>query len=75
MLLTPEQVAEADKLGLTYLEYGVALRSHIDPGRYAARKAEIQAERARWDAKMAALEAWAVENAPASTGVDAGEAE
>ena len=71
MLLSPEQVAEADKLGLSYLEMSTALRMHIDPAVYLRHKNEIAAERAKWDAKMAELELWAVENAPQGPDADA----
>jgi hypothetical protein len=53
--LTDEQRQEADRLLLTYTEMSVALATHIAPEVYAQHKAEMQAERDAWDAKMAAM--------------------
>jgi hypothetical protein len=50
--LTEEQKQEADRLLLTYTEYTVALKTHIQPETYAKHKREMQADRDAWDAKM-----------------------
>lgn len=63
MILTDPQKAQADALKLTYTEMTVALKMHMEPEVYAKRKAEIQAERDAWDAKMTALAASAAESA------------
>ena len=56
MILTDEDKATAERLGLTYTEMTVALRTHVEPERYALRKREYEAERDAWDAKMRAIE-------------------
>ncbi|HEX7613009.1 MAG TPA: hypothetical protein VF371_09555, partial [Candidatus Limnocylindrales bacterium] len=55
-LPSPRPLAEADRLRLTYTEMTVALRTRIAPETYAKHKAELQAERDAWDAKMRAIE-------------------
>ena len=52
MILSDEDKATAETLGLTYTEMTVALRTHVEPERYALRKREYEAERDAWDAKM-----------------------
>lgn len=52
MKLTDEQKRQAEQLGLTQREMGVALAWRIAPERYAEVKQEIAAERAAWEAKM-----------------------
>ncbi len=56
MMLTDEQKAQADKLGLTYTEMSVALKTRIPPETYAERKRELLAERDEWEAKMAQVD-------------------
>jgi hypothetical protein len=53
MMLTDEQRAQADTLGLTYTEMAVALKTRIPPETYAERKRELLAERDEWEAKVA----------------------
>jgi hypothetical protein len=52
MMLTDEQKSQADKLGLTYMEMAVAIKTRIPPETYAERKRELLAERDEWEAKM-----------------------
>lgn len=61
-MLTEKQKQEADRLRLTYTEMTVALKTGIAPERYAARKAEMQAERDAWDAKVAEVGAAMLEH-------------
>lgn len=56
MILSNEQKAAADKLGLTYTEMTVALKTRIPPETYAERKRELLAEREAWEAKMAVVD-------------------
>jgi hypothetical protein len=52
MILTDANKAQAKALGLTFTEMHVALTTHVAPETYAKHKAEMQAERDAWDAKM-----------------------
>lgn len=63
-LPSPRPLAEADRLRLTYTEMTVALRTHVEPERYALRKREYEAERDAWDAKMEAMGAALTDRLP-----------
>ena len=54
-MLTDDEKAQADTLKLTYTEMTVALRTRIAPETYAKHKAEMQAERDAWDARVAGV--------------------
>ncbi len=63
MILTDEQKEQAKALGLTFTELTVALRTHVAPETYARHKAELQAERDAWDAKLEGMNAAMMERA------------
>jgi len=51
-MLTEDQKAQAEALGLTFTEMHVALSTRIAPETYAERKRELLAERDAWEARM-----------------------
>lgn len=53
--LSEEEKALADKLGLTYTEMDLALKTRVEPETYAQHKRQRLAQRAEWEAKMQAL--------------------
>jgi len=64
-MLTEEQEAEAEKLGLTRTEMEIALATDISPVIYARHRAELNGESAAWEAKMGGVETAAAERVAA----------
>jgi hypothetical protein len=55
VILTAEQKAQAEELGLTYTEMHLALKCRVAPAVYAAGKRKRQVERAEWEARLAMI--------------------